>query len=121
MKWNGKLIALGILAAFGLLVGIVGIVGGLYMSTYIISIVLGSIFQVAVNGSLPVTNGTLEFMKDTEVSFFQVTGNVLTGAEFAGTLITIAIVLIVFAGLVIGGYAGYKALKNNKDKSGPDY
>lgn len=93
----------GILGAFLMLVGLVALVGTLYFSQYIYAIVLGSVFQ-AVNGSgINITGATTNFLGTTEANFFSTVGFINNGALFAGGLIVVAVVLIVFGAILAMG------------------
>ena len=115
---NAKSIGKGILLAFVMLAALVAVVSLMYIGLYIYAIVLGSIFEVVNTGNLPVTTGTESFLNDTELSYFAVAGNVTSGAEFAGSLIPIAVVILVFAAFIVLGYFGYSKLKKGKSGKG---
>lgn len=115
---DGSKVSKGIMGAFLMLLGLVAVVGGLFLTQYIYAIILGSVFQVVQNGSLPVTASTTTFLNTTESSFFSVTGYINSGAAFAGGLIAVGVILIVFGGFVALGYGAYRKYK--KGRSGGD-
>lgn len=104
----------GILGAFLMLLGLVGLIGGLFFLQYIYGIVLGSVFQTVQTGGLNVTVATELFLNNTESDFFTTIGYVNTGAKFAGTLITVAVILIIFGAFLTMGRKGKKG-KNDDD------
>ncbi len=120
MDWNGKGISKGIIAAFIMLATLVGIIGGLYLAQYVYAIVLGSVFEVTNTGSLPITNETTTFLGTAESSYFNTSTSVLDGASFAGSLIPIAVILLVFGALLVGGWMLYNRYKDKKGGGG-DY
>lgn len=114
---SAKSIGKGILLVFVMLAALVSVVSLMYIALYIYAIILGAIFGVVNDGNLPVTDATTVFLNETETSYFTVAGNVTSGAEFAGSLIPIAVVILVFSGLIVLGYFGYEHLKK-KGKGG---
>ena len=103
-----------ILKAFGILGVIAGAIRAIYLILFVVTIVLGSVFKVAADGSLPITDGANTTLTTLETSYNTVIGSVNTSTEFAGSLIPIAIILIVFGGVVVLVYMGYKSYKDKK-------
>lgn len=114
---TGDRVSKGIIAAFTILGSIVVLLGAIFLSVYLNALILGSVFQVGLNGSLPVTTTTLSFLNTTESSFFGANNSVLSGLTFATSLIPIAIILLVLGGVIVGGVVGYRYLKK-KGKGG---
>lgn len=66
-------------------------------------------YTQTVHGGIDVTAATQTFLSNTEADFFTTSGYVNNGAKFAGTLITVAVILIIFgAFLTMGGRRGKK-------------
>lgn len=104
-----------VLKAFAVLAGILGGIGALYILGFVITVVLGSIFQTTVDGSLPITSGANTTLTSMETSFNTAVGSVTDGAEFATSLIPVAVILLVFGGVVAVGYVGYKKFKGGSN------
>jgi len=107
----------GMLRGFLLILGIVSAVGAIFLASYIWAIVGGSIAYVAENGSLPVTSGTTTFLGTAETAFFTNLTTIQTAAGFAAALITVAVILLVFAGFIKPAKDAYGQLRGGKKKS----
>ena len=103
-----------IVKAFMVLVAIVGVVGGLYLGLFLISLVLGVIFGTVLDGSISVDGNTTATLTNVQGNFSSTVGDITTGAGIAGSLIPVAVVLVVFAGIVVLGYYGYKKYRSGK-------
>lgn len=110
-----------IVAAFLALVAIVAVIGALYLSLFLITLILGVIFGVVLDGSIAVDSNTNTTLTQVQGNFSATVGDITTGAAIAGSLIPVAIVLIVFAGVVYLGYKGYQKYKGKGGSSGGGY
>jgi len=113
MKSIGK----GIISAFAVLGAIVAGIGAVYLLAFVYTVVLGSIFNVAQTGDLPITTGANTTLTTMETGFNSAVTSVNSGTTFATSLIPVAVVLLVFAGLVAGGVYGYKKMKGGNSGS----
>ena len=113
-----NIIGKNIVKAFAVLAAIVGVIGALYLGLFLVTLVLGVIFGVVLDGSISVDTATNTTLTSVQGNFSSTVGDVTSGASIAGSLIPVAIVLIVFAGLVVLGVAGYKYAKKGKGGSG---
>ena len=104
-----------ILIAFGILVAIAGTVGAIYLTMFVVTIVLGSVYKVAEDGTLPITDGANATLAGLETSYNTAIGSVDSGAIFAASLIPIAVILIIFGGIVALGVVAYKKRKDKND------
>jgi len=120
MNIDGDKIAKGITIAFLVVLGIATIVGTLFMVLYIITLILGVLFALASGGSLPVSNNTTVLLASLENAFSTVLNSLITSTIFAASLIPIAIILLVFAGVFLGVQAYKKWSKGGKGGSGGD-
>ncbi len=111
---SGNSIAKNIMAAFIMILGLISIIGGIYLIQYVYGVVLGSIFQLTNDGSINVTVGTQGFLNTTETNFIAVMKKVNSGVTFAASFIIIGVVLIVFAGFIVFGFRKYKGMKGGK-------
>lgn len=109
-----------IIGAFKMLAIIVGLVGALFVTSFIIVLVVGVLFNVVSAGSLNVTNASETQLGAVEAGFHTVMGTIITSAGFAGSLIVVAIVLLVFAGLGMWGYGQYKKVSGRKTRGKGD-
>lgn len=100
-----------IIKAFAILGAIVGIIGSLYLGMFLITLVLGVIFGTVTSGDITVDGNTSITLAAVQRNFSSAVGDVTTGTSIAGSLIPVAIVLLVFAGIVVLGYTGYKSYK----------
>ncbi len=107
-----------IVDAFKMLAIIVGVVGGLFLGLFIIALILGIIFGLVNNGTIPVDANTNQTMINLQGNFSNIVGQITGGASTAGSLIVVAVVLIVFGGLVYWGYTKYKKGKGNSGQGG---
>ena len=103
-----------IVKAFTALVAIVGVIGGLFLGLFLIALILGVIFGTVLDGSITVDSNTNTTLTNVQGNFSTTVADITSGAGIAGSLIPVAIVLIVFAGLVYLGYQGYKRYKGKK-------
>jgi len=87
----------GIIRAFSLMVIVVGVLTTFFLSEYVAAILLGSVFQTTVDGSIPVTADATTFLGAAEDDFVTTFTNVNTGIKFAAALITVVAVILVFA------------------------
>lgn len=108
----------GIMKSIVMLIAIVALIGGLYLASTIWGIVGGSIFFAVQNNTLPVTNGTLNYLGDSETQFFTDMGRVRSSAGFAIGLIAVAIILILFASFIKTGKDYYGSMKKKGGNSG---
>ena len=98
----------------GLIQGLiaVGILLGAYVgfaiSMYIVAIVFGILFQVGE--TLGLDNTTVEFLGNISDNWYTFATNLLTGANLVGTLVQVAIVIVVFGAFIYIGYKGYQKL-----------
>ena len=96
----------------GLVQGLVavGILLGAYVgfaiSMYIIGIVFGILFDVGT--TLGLDNQTLDFLSNVSDNWYTFADSLLAGANLVGTLVQIAIVIVVFGGFIYLGYKGYQ-------------
>jgi len=97
------------LKVIGLLLG--GIVTFVF-GAFIVGIVLGFLFEVA--GDLGLDNTTVEFLGNVSSAWYNFAGSLIAGTNLVGNLVQIAIILVVFGGLIGGGYMLYKKSKGNK-------
>lgn len=104
--------------AFLVLVGIVGIVGALFLGLFLTALVIGVIFGTVLDGSISVDSATNTTLTNVQGNFSSTVSDITSSASTAGGLIPVAIVLIVFAGLVVLGYSGYKSYKGKGGKGG---
>lgn len=110
-----KQIGKGIVAAFGILAAIVGGIGSVYLIAYVIAIMLGSVYKTAQSGDLPITNATNTTLGTMETGFNTAITSVNSGTTFAASLIPVAVVMVVFGGIAVLGYVGYKKYKKGRD------
>ena len=108
---DGSKIAKGILGAFAVLGALVASVGTYYLLAYIYTIILGSVFEVGATGDLPITNGSNNTLGTLETSFNAAVVDINTGVTFGTSLVPVVIIIIIFAGFLALGYAGYKRVK----------
>ena len=87
----------GIIRAFLLMVIIVGILTTFFLSEYVSTILLGSVFQTTADGSIPISADAATFLAVAEDDFVTTFTNVNTGVKFAAALITVVAVILVFA------------------------
>jgi len=107
-----------IVKAFMVLVAIVGVIGGLFLGLFLIALILGVIFGTVLDGSISVDTNTNNTLGAVQGNFSNTVGDITSGAAIAGSLIPVAVVLIVFAGLVYLGYKGYKGYKGKGGDGG---
>ena len=92
----------------------IGILLGSYVSfaisMYIVGIILGILFNVGT--TLGLDNKTLEFLSNVSENWYTFATSLLTGANLVGSLVQIAIVIVVFGGFIYLGYKGYKKYKS---------
>lgn len=113
MDLSGKAIGKGILEAFAVVGAVVAVLAGLFISLYVVTIVLGALFNLT-STTLPISTAAATYLTNISTAFFTVANSLLSAVTFAGTLMPIAIVLLVFAGAGFGVYAGYKKYKKSK-------
>jgi len=101
----------GIMTAFALMVAIVGVLTTFFLSEYVSAILLGSVFQTTTAGSIPITSDAQTFLGTAEDDFITVFGYVNTGVKFAGALITVVAVILVFKAF----------LPDKKERNSMDY
>jgi len=102
-----------ILAAFLVLGGIVLAIVGLYMTSYIGTISLGAVFYTVENGSLPITDGANSTLSTLESGYNSAIVSVNSGTLFATSLISVAVILIIFGGFLMVKGKGKKSKKVN--------
>lgn len=102
-----------IIEAFKILGIIMAIIGGLFLGAFIITLVLGTMFYAVQGGNIPVTNASNTTLTSIETGFNSNVSTIVSAAGFAGQLITVAIILLVFAGIGIWGYQKYKGNKSS--------
>jgi len=107
-----------IISAFVVLSAIVGVIAGLYLGLFLVALVLGVIFGTVLDGSISVDTNTNTTLQNIQGNFSSTAGDITTGAGIAGSLIPVAVVLLVFAGIVVLGYMGYKAHKKKGGNMG---
>ncbi len=86
----------------------------MFLGLFIVALIIGIIFGVVLDGTISVDNSTNTTLTAIQANFTTVVGQITAGASLAGSLIVVAIVLIVFGGLFMYGYKAYK----KKGKSG---
>jgi len=111
---DGKELAMNILKAFGVILGIIGILGAITLTAFIITLVLGAIFYTAESGDLPVGNNTTSTLSDIEAGFISNMGNITTATGFGLQLLTVVVILIIFGSLVYIGVKKYKGGSKNQ-------
>ena len=97
------------LLAIGVLLG--GYVG-LAITMYVVGIVLGILFDVGT--TLGLDGNTTEFLGNVSSNWYEFAGSLLSGTSLIGTLVQVAIVIVVFGGFIYLGYKGYKKFKGSK-------
>jgi len=107
-----------IIKAFLVLVSIVGVIGALFLGLFLISLILGVIFGTVLDGSITVDSATNSTLTNVQGNFSSTVADITSSAGIAGSLIPVAIVLVVFAGLVVLGYKGYKGWKGKGGSQG---
>ena len=107
-----------IIKAFMVLVGIVGVIGGLFLGLFLVALILGVIFGTVLDGSITVDSNTNTTLTQVQGNFSSTVSDITSGAGIAGSLIPVAIVLVVFAGLVYLGYKGYQKYKSKGGNMG---
>lgn len=100
-----------IVMVFGVLALVMGGIVSLYMIAYVGTIILGSVFQTAASGDLPITTGANTTLTTLQTGFNTAVTSVNSGSTFATSLIPVAVILLIFAGVVVIGYLGYKKFK----------
>jgi len=111
-------ISKGIINAFKVLGVLIGLIGIGFVVLFVYLVITGSIYEVAQNGTLPITNGTNVTLAQAEAGLQTTYGYVIDGFIFAGSLIAVAVVLLVFGGFIYGGYWLYKSAKGDKGPGG---
>lgn len=92
--------------------GIVAIVGMLAITPYIYTLIIGTLFDAGTDsGILTVNSETYNLTQDIERNFTANMGKVNTATGIGLNLLVVAVVLIVFAGIVYFGYQGAKKMK----------
>ena len=98
----------------GLVTGLVaiGILLGAYVgfaiSMYIVGIVFGILFDVGT--TIGLDNQTLDFLSNVSDNWYTFADSLLSGANLVGSLVQVAIVIVVFGAFIYIGYKGYKKL-----------
>jgi len=98
----------GILDAFKMLALVVALIGGIYLSLFVVTLVIGVVFNLALAGSINVSTATITSMNNTFNSFTTMITVISTALAFTGSLLTVAIVLLVFGGIFAVGKEKYK-------------
>lgn len=65
-------------------------------------------YNDTVGSPLRITQSTREALRGTESTYFSTANYINSGASFAGALISIAVIMIVFGGFLALGYGAYK-------------
>ena len=104
----------GVIKSFILLLAVVSILGAFFLTMYIWGIVGGAIFNVVLNGTLPVTTGTEAFLNATETAFFTNMQTVRNSALTAAGLIAVAVILIIFSQFIKTGKTVYQDMKGGR-------
>lgn len=107
-----------IIKAFQVLAIIVGVVGAVFLGLFILALILGIIFGIVLDGSISVDTSTNDTLTMIQGNFTTVVGQITTGAQVAGSLIVVAVVLLVFGGIFAFGYSKYQSYKKGKGGSG---
>lgn len=107
-----------ILKVFQVLLTIVGVIGAFFLSLFIITLVMGIIYNLVTGGTISVDSATNTTMSMLSGNFSSMVGSLVTAAGTTGSLIIVAAVIIVFGGLVVLGYKGYKSYKNRNQGMG---
>lgn len=101
--------------AFKMLGTIVGVVGGVFLALFLIYLILGIIFNLVLSGTISVDATTNSSLTKIQGNFSSLGDSILSGMSLTGSLIVVAVVLIVFGGLV---YLGYKEIKKRRGNQG---
>jgi len=104
-----------IVKAFLMILKIVGVIGGIFIALFVITLVIGIMFGLVTAGSISTDATTNTTMIAIQGNFTSLVGQITTSTTTAGGLIVVAIVLLVFGGI---GVYGYQKLKGKKDNSG---
>lgn len=104
-----------IVKAFLMILKIVGVIGGIFIALFVITLVIGIMFGLVTTGSISTDTATNTTMVSIQGNFTSLVGQITTSTTTAGGLIVVAIVLLVFGGI---GVYGYQKLKGKKDNSG---
>ena len=102
--WSKNLIK-----ALLLIGGIIGVIAVIYFSLFIVTIVLGFLFQIG--GTLGLDGNTTQMLQNISNSFYSFAGQLIEGINLVGSVLLIVILLVVFGGL---GYMGYQKVKSMK-------
>lgn len=95
---------------------IVGIVGMLAITPYIYTLIVGTLFDAGTDsGILTADSITYNLTQDIERNFASNMGKINSAAGIGLNLLIVAIVLIVFAGIV---YFGYKKMQEKGKNKG---
>jgi hypothetical protein len=96
---------------------VLGLIGGTYLLLFVITLVLGVVYNLALGGTINVSTATLTLMNNSFNSFSTLVAVVNTSLTFTGSLLTVAIVLIVFGGLFAFGSSAIKKTKKGKENA----
>lgn len=95
---------------------VVGIIGMLAITPYIYTLIVGTLFDAGTDsGILTEDSITYNLTQDIEGNFASNMGKVNSAAAIGLNLLIVAVVLIVFAGIV---YFGYKKMKGSGGNKG---
>lgn len=114
---NMQPIMKGILDSFKMLGIVLGLIGGTYLLLFVITLVLGVVYNLALGGTINVSTATLTLMNNSFTSFSTLVTVVNGALTFTGSLLTVAIVLIVFGGLFAFGSQAVKKTKQGKSNA----
>ena len=98
-----------LMKALMLIGAIVGVIAVVYFGLFIVTIVLGFLFQIG--SSLNLDNTTVSMLTNISASFYSFAGQLIEGINLVGSVLLIVILLVVFGGL---GYMGYQKIKGSK-------